>query len=216
MLEETIKDYLEDWFASPLYLIEDISKGRKGGDHLISVRVDGEIVGKIKIETKNTKKWEESWINKLSEDMTDYNANYGVLISKSEPKYFESPWFTKNDHISICNLKSKNAIKSLIESYLNILLAIHKAKKLISNESSVSKCVTDWIESPRLKQSVHKLYRSITDNDDDIGKDERAFLKSIRKRKAKSELERQALMDIFLPLEELELKEINFFDEDTK
>tara|TARA_Y100001958_G_C21245013_1_gene574465 strand:+ start:191 stop:1528 length:1338 start_codon:yes stop_codon:yes gene_type:complete len=213
MLEETIKDHLEDWFSEPLYLIEDISKGRKGGDHLISLRVDGLIIGKIKIETKNTKRWDESWINKLSEDMTDYNADYGVLITKTEPEYFEAPWYTKNDHVSICNLKSKNAIKNLIDSYVNILLATYKAKKLKANESNINKCITDWIESPRLKQNVQKLYRSITDNDDDIGKDERAFLKSIKKRRLKSQQERQALQDIFLPLEELELKEISFFDE---
>ena len=216
MLEGTIKDMLEMWFDSPLYDIQDISKGRRGGDHLISIRVDNHVIGKIKIETKNTKKWDESWINKLNDDMLEHEANFGIIISKTEPKYFDSPWFIKNDHISICNLKSKNAIKNLIISYSNIILAEHKARKLKSNESQVTKCITDWIESPILKQNVQKLYRSITDAEDDIGKDERAFIKSIAKRKAKSEIERQSLQNIFLPLEELDLKQIHFFDEGSE
>ena len=47
-LEETIKEYLIKWY--PNFDIEDIAKGKRGGDHIITVKHNNNKIGKIKIE----------------------------------------------------------------------------------------------------------------------------------------------------------------------
>lgn len=67
--------------------IEPVAIGVKGGDVVQIVKTQsGQICGKILWETKRTKSWSDSWIQKLKDDQRAAKADIAVLVSEALPK----------------------------------------------------------------------------------------------------------------------------------
>ncbi len=85
VLELELEESLKEEF--PFDVIEPVAKGVKGGDIIQTVKTQsGRICGKILWETKRTKNWSESWIQKLKDDQRDAKADLAILASESLPK----------------------------------------------------------------------------------------------------------------------------------
>ena len=80
ILEKTLEDLLQESF--PNDLIEAVPKGMSGADVIQKVngRI-GQCCGTIIWESKNTKNWNKSWIDKLKENQRDIKAEIAVLAS---------------------------------------------------------------------------------------------------------------------------------------
>ena len=84
VLELELEDVLKAEF--PLDDIEPVAKGVRGADVLQIVKnQSGKICGKILWETKRTKNWSDSWIQKLKDDQREAKADISVLISEALP-----------------------------------------------------------------------------------------------------------------------------------
>lgn len=82
--EDALKDLLMSNF--PIDLISDVEKGIKGADIIQEVRDSfGQSVGIIAWESKNTKAWSDSWVDKLKEDRLRVNAGVSVIVSSVLP-----------------------------------------------------------------------------------------------------------------------------------
>ncbi len=75
---------IEEWLASkfPLDTIEEIKKGVRGGDciQIVHSRTE-QNCGTIYYESKRTKDFQPSWIEKFKADIRDRGANIGVLAA---------------------------------------------------------------------------------------------------------------------------------------
>jgi len=79
---------IEEWLRAnfPLDTIEEIKKGAAGADCLQHVNTrERQNCGKIYYESKNTKAFQPTWIEKFKKDMQDVNANIGILVTKAMP-----------------------------------------------------------------------------------------------------------------------------------
>ena len=84
--EEVIEDFISKNFSNDI--LETIKKGANGADSVLNIKASNQddVIGKILIESKNTKEFSDLWINKLLEDVKNINANCGIIITKSLPK----------------------------------------------------------------------------------------------------------------------------------
>lgn len=64
----------------------ELKGGRSEEDVLAIVREDGEEMGKVLIESKDTKKFYSKWIKKLKKHTRDANGDVGILVSTAMPK----------------------------------------------------------------------------------------------------------------------------------
>ena len=77
--EDALKELLETHF--PIDIISDVEKGIKWADIIQEVRSEfGQSVGIIAWESKNTKAWSESWVDKLREDRLRVNADVSIVV----------------------------------------------------------------------------------------------------------------------------------------
>jgi hypothetical protein len=77
---------IEEWLAAqfPLDTIEEIKKGARGGDCIQVVNTRSrQNCGKIYYESKRTKDFQPSWIEKFKADMREKGADIGVLVTKT-------------------------------------------------------------------------------------------------------------------------------------
>jgi chemotaxis protein histidine kinase CheA len=81
--EERLQDFLRRKF--PEDTVEEIKKGAKGGDCILSINHKGKKnIAKIYFESKDTKNFSEAWVDKLLNDMKDKGiANGIIVVSKS-------------------------------------------------------------------------------------------------------------------------------------
>lgn len=83
--EDALKEILRTNF--PIDELSDVEKGIKGADIIQSVRNKfGHPVGVIAWESKNTKAWSDSWVDKLKEDRLRVNASLSIIVTNTLPE----------------------------------------------------------------------------------------------------------------------------------
>lgn len=83
--ENALKDTLSREF--PIDTVDDVPTGIKGADLIQTVRSEfGKTVGVIAWESKNTKAWSDSWVEKLKEDRLRVNASVSIIVSTTLPE----------------------------------------------------------------------------------------------------------------------------------
>ena len=80
---------IEEWLREnfPLDEVTEVKKGQRGADSLQTIKTrTNSNCGSIYYESKRTKEFQNSWIEKFRNDMRDKNANIGVLVTDAMPK----------------------------------------------------------------------------------------------------------------------------------
>ena len=117
---------IEEWLTSqfPLDSIEEIKKGARGGDSLQTVNTRSvQNCGTIYYESKRTKDFQPSWIEKFKADIRDKGANIGVLVTEVMPTGMKRMGLKEG--IWICNYDEfKGLCAVLRESIVQLSTAI--------------------------------------------------------------------------------------------
>ena len=83
-----IEEWLSDKF--PLDTIQEIKKGERGADCLQIVNTrTRQNCGTIYYESKRSKSFQPSWVEKFKADIRERNANIGVLVTEVMPTDME-------------------------------------------------------------------------------------------------------------------------------
>jgi hypothetical protein len=122
ILELAIEDWLQTKF--PLDSIVEIKKGAKGADCLQIVNSrTAQNCGKIYFESKRTKDFQASWIDKFKGDMREKGADIGVLVSEVLPKGFDRMGII--DGVWICTYEEFKGLSLVLrESVIKLSEAI--------------------------------------------------------------------------------------------
>jgi hypothetical protein len=103
VLEELVERELPQYFKHDLF--ERIGKGINGADFLHKVVNDANrLCGSITWEVKNAKNWNPNWVDKLRNDQSANDSEFGVLVTTSLPPGIEH--FGQVDGIWVCDLTS--------------------------------------------------------------------------------------------------------------
>ncbi|MFM7473815.1 MAG: DUF2130 domain-containing protein [Crocinitomicaceae bacterium] len=131
--ELAIEEFLATQF--PLDTIEEIKKGARGGDciQLVNTR-ELQQCGKIYYESKRTKDFQPSWIEKFKADMREKGANLGVLVTEVMPSGMER--MGMKDGVYICTFEEFKALAGILrESLIQISQAlgsqVNKGDKMV-------------------------------------------------------------------------------------
>ena len=117
---------IEEWLVAqfPLDTIEEIKKGARGGDCLqhVNTRSD-QNCGTIYYESKRTKDFQSSWIEKFKADIRDKGASIGVLVTEVMPSDMDRMGLKEG--IWICNYEEfKGLCAVLRQSIVQLSTAI--------------------------------------------------------------------------------------------
>ena len=100
--EQIIEDFLNNNF--PLDKIIPIKKGARGADCIQQINENGRTnISRIYYESKDTKEFSESWVEKLLDDMAEKDINFGIIVTQTMPKTNDGKVeFRHNNRIAIC------------------------------------------------------------------------------------------------------------------
>ncbi len=147
LLEEILRDHF------PFDVIEEVGKGIKGADCIQLVRnQSGKECGKIIYESKRTKDWNNSWLEKLKADMRNSNADVAILVTQAFPKDMNK--FGEKDGVWIC---SYNEISSVAAVLRNAIIKVADAKKSEENKGEKMQLVYNYLTGNEFRQQVEAI-----------------------------------------------------------
>ena len=159
--EELIQDYLKVRF--PEDNIQEVKKGAKGPDCILTINYKNKKnIGKIYIESKDTKVWNEEWVTKLFNDMQIQGASNGIIISTSVPKDFdERSGFVNREGNTITIIKMDYGIIHVTVSLIKSLLIMKERSTNSNNLPEEVKKVWENVKSPNFQMPIRSIVNQI-------------------------------------------------------
>ena len=169
VLELDIQALLQQHF--PHDVISPVPKGVRGADLIQEVR-DGALrpCGSIVWETKNTKHWQPSWLDKLKEDQRAVSANLAVLVSVALPPEFGE--FGQIDGVWIASLRAWPALATALREQLIQVAFAHAASE---GKHEKMEHLYRYLAGDPFRQRVQGIVEAFTEMQDQVNRERRAM-----------------------------------------
>lgn len=168
-LEGELKDTLQQAF--PFDLFEDIKKGQRGADILQRVRNRaGKDCGTILWESKNTKDFQKTWLDKLKGDQQQAGADIGVIMSIALPKevdgfgVYQDVWIT--DYRSAVNLAT---------AFRETLIRVERERLVSQSQDSAKDILYQYVTGQEFTLQVKAIVDAFTRMQEELDKERRAM-----------------------------------------
>ena len=137
-LEQELQEYLERTF--PYDKFEEVKKGARGADILQIVHnTSGKDCGKILWESKNTKDFQKSWVEKFKKDQQEAKADIAVIMSVVLPAGVDS--FDMYDGVWVTDYKS---LKGLATALRQGLIEVARQKLITTGQDSIKDVLYEY------------------------------------------------------------------------
>lgn len=174
LLEEILKENF------PFDAVEEVGKGVEGADCIQIVRNSlGKECGKIIYESKRTKTWSNSWLDKLKTDKRSKGADVAILVSQVFPRDMER--FGERDGIWICSFTE---VASVAQVLRNGIIKINEAIKSQENKGDKMQMLYDYLTGNEFRGNVEAILEGFMSVKNGIIK-ERAMMEKIWKEREK-------------------------------
>lgn len=169
VLELAIEDYLTTNF--PLDIISEIKKGANGADCLQLVNSRESLnCGAIYYESKRTKAFQPSWIEKFKNDIRDKKANIGVLVTEVLPSGMERMGLKEG--IWICTFEEFKGLSTVLRQSL---IQMSQAVQSQENKGDKMAMLYDFLTSNEFRLQVEGIVEGFSQMQSDLQKEKNAM-----------------------------------------
>ncbi len=164
---------IEEWLQTqfPLDSIEEIKKGARGGDCIQTVNTFAQQnCGKIYYESKRTKDFQGSWIEKFKADMREKAADIGVLVTEAMPSDMERMGL--RDGVWVCSYEEfKGLCGVLRESIIQVSTALGSQV----NKGDKMQLLYDYLTSNSFRMQVEAIVEGFSSMKSALESEKRAM-----------------------------------------
>jgi hypothetical protein len=147
LLEEILKENF------PFDIIEEVGKGVEGADCMQVIRNNaGTVCGKIIYESKRTKAWSNSWLDKLKNDKRNQSADAAILVTQVFPKDMDR--FGEKDGIWLCSFTEVNSVAHLLR---NGIIKVYEANKAQEGKGDKMQMLYDYLTGNEFRGQVEAI-----------------------------------------------------------
>jgi hypothetical protein len=164
---------IEEWIVAkfPFDQLDEIKKGARGGDCVqVVYNQTGQQCGKIYYESKRTKDFQPTWIEKFKVDMREIGADIGVIVTQTMPK--EMARFGEKEGIWICTYEEFKALSYVLR---DSLVRVNSVKIIQANKGDKMSVLYDYLTSAEFRMSVESIVEGFSAMQDGLNKEKRAM-----------------------------------------
>jgi hypothetical protein len=179
--ELAIEEWLQVQF--PLDTIEEIKKGARGGDCIQRVHTrTQQNCGTIYYESKRTKDFQPSWIEKFKADIREKGCNIGVLVTDVRPSDMER--MGMRDGIWICSYEEFKGLSAVLrESIIQVSSAITSQE----NKGDKMHLLYDFLTSTTFRMQVEAIVEGFSQLKSDLESEKRSMQRIWKQREKQLE-----------------------------
>jgi hypothetical protein len=176
---------IEEWLAAqfPLDTIEEIKKGARGGDCVQVVHTrQQQNCGTIYYESKRTKEFQPSWIEKFKQDIRDRGADIGVLVTEVMPADMDRMGLKEG--IWICTFEEFKGLCTVLRETI-----IRLSSSLVSQENKGDKMhlLYDFLTSNTFRMQVEAIVEGFSQMKADLESEKRSMMRIWKQREKQIE-----------------------------
>lgn len=174
--ELAIEEYLANKY--PFDVVEEIKKGARGADCIQVVHTrEVQNCGKIYYESKRTKEFQKSWIEKFKADMRDKGVDVGVLVTQALPNDMKRMGLV--DGIWVCTFEEFKGLSSVLrESVIKLSLT----KKGQENKTDKMSLLYNYLTSTEFSMQIEAIVEGFSIMQEDLDKEKRAMARIWKQR----------------------------------
>jgi hypothetical protein len=163
--------------------IQPVPKGIKDADVIQHVKDEhGNACGKILWESKRTKSWSDTWLQKLKDDQREVYANFAVIVSTVLPK--DITHVGNIEGIWIADFSSAIGMAMALR---HGMIEVAGAKVAMDGRNEKMEMVYNYLASQTFKQRIEAVVESFNNMQDDVEAEKRAMEKIWAKRQQQIE-----------------------------
>ena len=171
VLELDLENQLKNSF--PFDKIEPVPKGIKGADVIQRVfDSTHKACGIVLWESKHTKNWSDSWIQKLKDDQRAIGAEIAVIVTEAMPKNVES--FAFLNGVWVTNFGSAIGLATALRQHRIDVTFAHRASV---GKNEKMEALYQYLSGPEFHQKVEAIVETFTAMQSQIEKEKRAMTK---------------------------------------
>lgn len=164
---------IEEWLIAtfPLDTIDEIKKGARGGDciQIVNTRTE-QNCGKIYYESKRTKDFQPSWIEKFKNDIREKGANIGVLVTEVMPSDMDRMGLKEG--IWICKYEEFKGLCSVLrDSIIKVNVALGSQE----NKGDKMHMLYDYLSSNQFRMQIEAIVEGFSSMKTALDKEKRAM-----------------------------------------
>ncbi|CAC9975328.1 DUF2130 domain-containing protein [Flavobacterium panici] len=182
---EVMELAIEEWLANnfPLDSIDEIKKGANGADCLQIVNTrELQNCGSIYYESKRTKAFQPSWIEKFKNDIRIKRANIGVLVTEVMPAGMER--MGMRDGIWICTYEEFKGLSAVLRQSL---IQVSQAVQAQENKGDKMSMLYDFLTSNEFRLQIEGIVEGFTQMQGDLDAEKRAMQRIWKQREKQIE-----------------------------
>lgn len=161
LLEELLRDYF------PYDTISEVGKGVEGADCIQIVRNHfGSECGKIIFESKRTKAFSNSWVEKLKNDMRSKQADVAILVTQTYPK--DMTCFGERDGVWICSFQE---VVALTTAMRHTIIRIAETKRGEENKGEKMQLLYSYLTGNEFRQQIETIVEGFLSLKNSISKE---------------------------------------------
>lgn len=171
---------IEEWLRSnfPMDDVTEIKKGARGADCLQTIKTyTSQNCGTIYYESKRTKDFQPSWVEKFKNDIRDKGANIGVLVTDAMPKDMERMGLLNG--IWICTYQEFKGLSFVLRENM---IAISNAVSSQENKGEKMVMLYDFLTSNEFKLQIEAIVEGFTQMQTDLNSEKRSIQGHWKKR----------------------------------
>ena len=164
---------MEEWLLSkfPLDTISEIKKGARGADCLQTVNTrEKQNCGIIYYESKRTKDFQKTWIEKFKSDIREKGADIGVLVTDAMPGDMNRMGLKEG--IWICTFEE---FKGLCFVLRESIIQISNAVAVQENKGDKMTMLYDFLTSNEFRLQIEGIVDGFTQMKQDLEKERRSI-----------------------------------------
>ena len=179
--ELAIEEYLADKY--PFDTIEEIKKGARGADCVQVVHTrEVQNCGKIYYESKRTKEFQKSWIEKFKADMRTKGVDVGVLVTQVLPNNMDRMGLV--DGIWICTFEEFKGLSSVLRESI---IKLSQVKRADENKTDKMSLLYSYLTSTEFGMQIEAIVEGFTQMQEDLDKEKRAMARIWKQREKQIE-----------------------------
>jgi len=164
---------IEEWLASnfPLDTINEIKKGARGGDCIQTVNTrTRQNCGTIYYESKRTKDFQPSWIEKFKSDIRDKGTDIGVLVTEVLPSDMDRMGLKEG--IWICTYDEFKGLSKVLRETI-----IQLSNAIVSQENKGDKMslLYNFLTSNTFRMQIEAIVEGFSQMQNDLESEKRAM-----------------------------------------
>ena len=174
--ELAIEEYLESKF--PFDVIEEIKKGARGADCIQIVHTrEVPNCGKIYYESKRTKEFSKTWIEKFKADMREKSVDVGVLVTEVLPSDMDRMGLL--DGVWVCTFEEFKGLSTVLRESI---IKINHAKQSEENKTDKMSLLYGYLTSTEFSLQIEAIVEGFTTMRSDLDTEKRSMARIWKQR----------------------------------